>query len=372
MGREDAGHLEQLDGLRGLAVLAVVASHFTTAPGACYGGWLGVCLFFVLSGFLITRILLTQRARVEAGANRRRALGVFYGRRALRIFPIYYLTLAVMLAAGVPSAWRVRWWLGTYTYNFYVAAVEWHNAFGHFWSLCVEEQFYLVWPFLILFCPRRGLLPALTGVCLLGPVWRLACLAYGTTGIPLYVLPFTCLDCLGMGSLLAYLAREDAGHPAAKRLFLRLCRVGGYVLMLLWVLVSMARTPLLCGKIALEDLFGNTALALFGCHVVSRATVPLAGDWGSLLRMRWLRFVGRVSYGIYVYHNFTPLLSAWLLPGVPWIAIPPVYANFALALALATVSWYLIERPLLGLKSSFRYEVAAGPVRLPQAVRRAA
>jgi len=145
-----------LDGLRGLAILGVFANHFGTFPGSQACGWLGICLFFVLSGFLITGILLGQREAIAlSGSTLWQSLAKFWVRRALRIFPLYYLALALILYFDVPTARDDAWWLVTYTHNFQVSLEGWTGIYGHFWTLCVEEQFYLIWPIAALAMPLR-------------------------------------------------------------------------------------------------------------------------------------------------------------------------------------------------------------------------
>src|SRR5262249_40880734 len=153
-------YMPQLDGLRAVAVLAVVAHH--TLPGplvdALNPGAAGVRLFFVLSGFLITGILLGCReSMAQQGAGQ--ALASFYARRFLRIFPLYYFALAVVLLAGVQEARDGAAWHLAYLSNVYGVRQGWLGSLAHFWSLAVEEQFYLVWPALVLSLPRPWLGP---------------------------------------------------------------------------------------------------------------------------------------------------------------------------------------------------------------------
>src|ERR1041385_2325106 len=146
-------YYKSLDGIRGVAVLMVVFLHSRLMPF----GWVGVQVFFVLSGFLITSILQTQTDRPFGFFMRR-----FYWRRGLRIWPLYFLFLALCLIAHaclrIPETWPSAWpWLASFTYN--IVRISPHFAdsdyFGHFWTLCVEEQFYLVWPFAVFFLPLK-------------------------------------------------------------------------------------------------------------------------------------------------------------------------------------------------------------------------
>jgi len=166
---------KSIDGLRGLAILLVIMFHRDVA----YFGWTGVILFFVLSGYLITKILLVEK---EKELPLKTKFKNFWARRILRIFPLYYLYLfilgIVLLAKWVPSIIGVEMpYLFTYTYNFYLIHVynsqEPSFLAGHFWSLAVEEQFYLFYPFLIFLCKRRQLKVAVIGLIIFSVLFRL-------------------------------------------------------------------------------------------------------------------------------------------------------------------------------------------------------
>ena len=158
------GYMPQLDSLRTIAVFGVMLHHFWPEAEIRAGltfGFLGVQLFFVLSGFLITGILLRGREvahRTQQSA--RKSFGLFYARRFLRIFPLFYATLAVAWWVGLPEVRDSVFWHLAYASNIYFVHIgDWHGSISHLWSLAVEEQFYLVWPFIILLTPRRFLLP---------------------------------------------------------------------------------------------------------------------------------------------------------------------------------------------------------------------
>ncbi len=159
-----ATRIRALDGLRALAVLAVVLEHFGPVHLAelVHPGRLGVRLFFVLSGFLITGILLEARAAGGPAATGS-ILRAFFVRRALRLLPLFYVVLAIscVFSPSVREGWL---WHATYQTNHYIAILGgWPTAFAHAWSLAVEEQFYLVWPWIILLLPLRALGPAMAG-----------------------------------------------------------------------------------------------------------------------------------------------------------------------------------------------------------------
>ncbi len=192
------GYMPQLDGIRAIAAGLVVFSHFfppSTVHDATNWGYVGVRLFFVLSGFLITGILLD--AREITATPRAEILKNFYARRALRIFPIYYLTLFVLIGIGyLVNASEIAAYL-TYTANWYII---WHGPDDlqavHFWSLAVEEQFYVVWPWLILLLPRRYVLPAIIAAICLAVAVRFTLVMQRTSVIAITFNTVGCLDAL--------------------------------------------------------------------------------------------------------------------------------------------------------------------------------
>ncbi|HEV2844590.1 MAG TPA: acyltransferase, partial [Thermoanaerobaculia bacterium] len=219
-----AERLPALDGLRGLAILLVLLLHFTVYGGppategidklfyrAAQAGWIGVDLFFVLSGFLITGILYDAKG----GENYFRS---FYARRVLRIFPLYYGALAVFLLL-VPALRPGSFWHWTYLSNVQIAREGWPDsgALGHFWSLAVEEQFYLFWPVAVLLLARRSLMAA-CWVCLAGSLLLRVGLHLADQETAAFVLTPARLDSLAAGALLALAARGPEGlAPVARR-----------------------------------------------------------------------------------------------------------------------------------------------------------
>src|SRR5262249_27065480 len=200
------GHMVQLDGLRAIAVLLVLFEHTCPTP-PLRTGRVGVLLFYVLSGFLITGILLQARARAAGVAPLRGVLAAFYARRCLRIFPLFYFVLLAALLLRIPPLPDHLASLLSYTSNFDTAAQgKWlQQPFGPFWSLAVEEQFYLLWPALVLFAPLRWLLPCMAAMLAVGPLSRLAVVCVTDNNVSFQVVTTSCLDSLGAGSLLALL-----------------------------------------------------------------------------------------------------------------------------------------------------------------------
>lgn len=354
-----ARYMPQLGGVRAVAAGLVVFHHFfpqSPVRDALPWGYFGVRLFFVLSGFLITGILLEARPGDDRG--RAGVLRSFYVRRALRIFPIYYLTLAVAAAFDHSSGLgQVASYL-TYSANWFIT---WRSQVGlsaepllaaHFWSLAVEEQFYLVWPWLILYLPRRWILPAILAAVALAPAVRLVLVARQYTVVSITFNTFGCLDTLGAGSLLAY-ARSSWGEAAAGRLARW---AGRSAIPLLFLSLPTGWWPTHYVVLyTLQDL-------CWGClslYLVWAAATETTGVAGRVLAAAPMAYLGRISYGIYVYHGFAGgavprLFEVIGLPypdGVYWRAAVLIAAS----IALASASWHLLESPLNELKRYFPY-----------------
>lgn len=340
----------QLDGLRALAVAAVAWSHWERSYqfGIPFGA--GVHLFYVLSGFLITGILLEVREQ----PNRPAALGTFYARRVLRIFPAFYLTLLLAWWADVPPLRETLLWHAAYLSNVQIVLTEsWPGAISHFWSLAVEEQFYVLWPWLIVFVPRRWLLRAVVVSVLAAPLfrWWLATLGYREN--LLGVLTPGSMDSLGMGALLAVMmARRSPESMAAgvTRVWTKLMLIS---LAALIVLVVAERSgPLPLPAMAVKQ----TLQAIVFAWLVFRAAEGFGGAFGRLLSAAPVVYLGRISYGAYLAHGFAGVMLA--LVGVnsrelaePWRFL----ALSAVTLGAAMLSWHLMEAPINALKTRFPY-----------------
>jgi peptidoglycan/LPS O-acetylase OafA/YrhL len=356
-------HMAQLDGLRAVAVSAVMLQHFWLGPSLFDFGAMGVRLFFVLSGFLITGILLKSRELLDTGEQRPSfALGRFYIRRFLRIFPLYY---AVLLGAWLLRLWGTRgemgWHLAYLTNVDLYLRGRWWGDISHFWSLAVEEQFYLCWPLIILLVPRRRLPAVALGAVLAAPLFRFA--ASSITGNTMgSILPFGCLDSLCLGAYLAMGA--DAGlrdHPLVRPVHGRLAWAGLVGVVASAISVRMGIAPLFWKSIT------DFAVALPCAWLVSRAATGLGGVPGRFLELRPIRYLGMISYGLYIYHyvlqSALPRLAT--LAGHPHLLdvlapdrhltvwYPVFYASATVV--VASVSWHAFEGPINLLKARFEY-----------------
>jgi peptidoglycan/LPS O-acetylase OafA/YrhL len=369
------GHILTLDGIRGSAILLVMVFHLarwqTTPVGVDAfldrlraSGWIGVDLFFVLSGFLITGILCD--AKDSSGFFR-----AFYARRVLRIFPLYYAFLAFLafllpwLAPGIPGLreWlKVQEWWWLYLSNIYVALHGWTyltGIAGHFWSLAIEEQFYLVWPVVVLLSPRRRL-PIVCIVCiLLAPLCRLVLVLTDADPLAPYVLMPARMDALAMGGLLAAVVRS----PVPSATVARAARIPGVgaaaVIAGLW----LSRSGLYYGDRWVQTL-GFSALAVFfGWILIASVAAPPGSRLQSALTAPVLRMFGRYSYGLYVVHwPVSTVLHHSVLPHLRFArilgsaAIEPAIAlvlGITISLLIAVGSWHLLEKHFIRMKSLF-------------------
>jgi peptidoglycan/LPS O-acetylase OafA/YrhL len=263
----------------------------------------------------------------------------FYTRRALRIFPLYFGVLLVAVALNSPGMRGEALWHGTYLSNVRMAFLGEKIPGTLFWSLAVEEQFYLVWPWIILWVPRRRLLAVLVAVVCVAPIYRALGHELGLNIFALRFLPFGCLDTLGAGSLLGYVWHDRGPEsPALRRLSAAFLGVG----------LPLFLLGLLLPNHVLGLALGNLGDGLFFGWIVSRAA--RAGGRPSVLGNRAVMYVGTISYGIYVLHPFVQgvVVHYGLDAFLPPPARPVLW--FCAVLLVATCSWRFYERPIGRLK----------------------
>jgi peptidoglycan/LPS O-acetylase OafA/YrhL len=356
------GRVAELDGLRGIAILLVLVFHFTPASGPLYAlahvfqaGWIGVDLFFVLSGYLITGILLDSAGRSHYYRN-------FFARRSLRIFPLYYACLLLYaFLTFYPSSIRWREFLGAgdgVWYLFYIGNVRgflqnaWPGAaiMTPLWSLQVEEQFYWSFPFVVAAVKRRTLAAILAASVVAALLIRTVLVfAMPANTIGPYVLMPCRMDALAMGGLVAIAAREKP-EWLKSRWIGRLTLVCAGVFLAVCLLVS--ETP---WSRAMRT-FGYSALDLAFTGVLILLTGARAPALLKICRLRVLTWLGTISYGLYLLH--IPALNVvdrWLAPALH-LAVRGSGAFFvscAVAIAAASLSWLAFESQVLRLKNRF-------------------
>ena len=346
-------HIKQLDALRAFAVGSVMVGHYFPTLNR-FGEWgaMGVNLFFVISGFLITEILLKCKKEVENGQSIRLTLRQFYARRFLRIFPLYYLVISISFLFNFSDVRHELWWYLTYTVNYYGLVTGKWIGLPHFWTLALEEQFYLLWPLLILLVPRRCLFLVPVVAILTAPATRALILARDANPFWWMTTP-VCLDTLGFGALLA-VCHEMRFHALGTLLSTAGLWVGLPLLIVLKVIAGLDVPHHRFGIVIF-----NIAIGLFSLWLVNGAVEGFRGLMGAILEWRPLRFLGEISYGLYVYHLPVIMIvsSSWLASASISTPLQKAIVWTLLTILVGTLSWYLFERPLNRCKRFFPYRL---------------
>lgn len=353
--------MKQLDGLRAVAVFGVLYTHYFPEKYWLFGiywGGLGVKFFFVLSGFLITGILLKCRQYVNSEQQTSLlALRQFYIRRFLRIFPLFYTTLALAAILNIPPVRQTIVWHILYLSNVYFAIQgNFPISISHLWSLAVEEQFYLLWPWLVLFLPKRAILPAIIFLIFIGPLFRLVGVMVNLNEVAIWVLTPGSLDSLGLGSLLAYLKHREEQLNGLTEKIIKVCFLTGFPLLLL-----VQTLEHIAPNMITSTIFGDISLGLTFTWLVAQAAEGFRGITGKALEFTPLVYLGKISYGIYVIHLFIPYLinKAIHLLGLTSYSSKPVIVillSTAVTLILAMISWHFLEKPINNFKKFFPYK----------------
>ncbi|WP_437187922.1 acyltransferase family protein [Planctomicrobium sp. SH668] len=368
-------HCAPLDGVRGIAVLLVLMYDCLkldplgnpvtfAARKVASAGWSGVDLFFVLSGFLITGVLLETRGHAGYWKS-------FLLRRVVRIFPLYYATLITVfcviplglwmwgstgtIAADFEAARQNQIWYWFYAQNWFYA---WQQAWPsgvpikHFWSLAIEEQFYLVWPFAVAYFARRSLGWLCLGLSLFSLGLRLVLISQGVSPVTVFVMTVTRLDGLCIGALLA-VALRSAGVRERLAAWLPSLAVFSFCA----VVVIDAVFPILKSESYPATSFGHTILAFaFAMLIGAAQVVPKQHLVAQVLSFRVLTLLGKYSYAIYVFHRFV----YWGVMEFDWSLLPDSLRGWSIfgvtligTILAARVSWVLLEQPCLSLKKFF-------------------
>ena len=360
-----------LDGLRAIAFLIVFGFHTDYFPF----GWAGVQMFFVFSGYLITGILLKMKEKLSV----REYFLKFYSRRFLRIFPLYYFYLFLVFVLSTwlisisfkPKAMQAtidQLWYGVlYIYDFYSAHQSFNSSrfLDHLWSLSVEEQFYFFWPLLIFFINEKHLKKLFLAGIIAGPVFRLAILLIHQSGyikslrdpaaLAVYPLPFSYVDAFALG---AYITRFPI--PNARKQLIGL----GLAIPLLGFATQFAANGSFGSLLTLgyEDAMPDAYQYIWGYTLISYWFVVLvycvAHEKMFVRFLEWapLRYLGKISYGLYIYHfPVIWLVSQIHVPGISGEFIPLfiLIVSFIGTVSVASLSYYVLEQPFLKLKDRF-------------------
>jgi peptidoglycan/LPS O-acetylase OafA/YrhL len=326
--------IPQLDGLRALAILMVFAAHALRVPLL----WTGVDLFFVLSGYLITRVLL----QLKEQRKRDGYWAPFYLRRARRILPAYILFLAVMAIAGTP--WLRSWyWYVLFCANvgvaFHKVQIEYMTQL---WSLAVEEQFYLLWPCIVLACSPRMLKRVAVLILVASPVLRAFATPLFSDHFPIYCLTLFRSDVLAMGAWIAVFERmqpdsfRNKNHAALATM---LAAAGIFAALSLF---PDFRTGV--NSVLFNSLGYSLSVLFFGGMVVYASTAR-AGVARSQLTLPPVRYLARISYAFYLWHLAVLALVERYIAQSAFV----VTISFLATLAIAAFSWQFFESVILNL-----------------------
>jgi len=342
----------QLEGLRAFAIVFVVMAHWQP-DGNPYEYWIrwagywGINYFFVLSGFLIGQILLKENDRLKANeqATAWQSLKVFYMRRILRIFPTYYLLIAILLFIGFPAfIYKMYPWLLLYGSNFYIFQHGFSWPLTHLWTLAVEEHFYLVFPLLIFFIPKRFVIHAILLFGITGAIFR--CCMY-LLKVDMYsMLTPSWFDVLAIGVLLAYIKVNSIAIPYWKAILL--------LSLALYAFLPLPHFLYFKGRTFLNVLIPSSALLSMG--IIWFASKGIQGPVKYLLENKVALYIGKIGYGLYLYHLLIPDLVFFIFGKLHYIPddMNMIYMIEAIVLlTIASLSYYAIEKPLYSLKKHF-------------------
>jgi peptidoglycan/LPS O-acetylase OafA/YrhL len=378
----------ELDVLRFFAFFVVFSDHavgfglrFVLGPVAMAGGF-GVDLFFALSAYLLTRLMLR-----EQGATGLVDVRAFYIRRILRIWPLYFFFIWIMFCVWrvvlIHSDPLIRSSMGDQNGRYFLALIFLAGniviamgaspsiAIGHLWSVCVEEQFYLFWPWVVRSGSRRRIICAAVGMLIVAVSARAIAAQLGFRGLPVWVFTLTRLDPIAGGVLLA-VAPDDwcAGLGRPARVMLVLLGLACW-----WFAAGWCELPPLSSqRSGLQMGLGYPAAAL-GSVAFLAAALGAGNPNSKFFLKRWLVYLGKISYGLYVYHVFIimtcrdliyHLITGWAAHfGRPfplllaWLMLP--LGSFFLTVIVAAVSYRWLEAPFLRLKGRFTI-IASRPV----------
>jgi peptidoglycan/LPS O-acetylase OafA/YrhL len=373
----------QLDGARFLAVLVVIIYHhsftFLLPTNQFFDLSTFIVFFFALSSYLITKILLVAKRRaLEAGYAKTKTALAFLFRRTLRIFPAYYFYILLVLLLPIG---------GNYLRNhaavffFYLSNFQfywdqhWDLITCHIWTLAVEEQFYLIWPWLILFTPNKHLPKLFMTLIIVGVGFRVGFYfshpAEATESVTLNVLTPAAADAFGFGALLAYLHLQGkTSNPWIKRAF--------WISLPIWVLLKLSHLPAV--SIGADRIFA----AFFALFCIERCVQGSDNPFGRILQSKVMSYLGKISYGIYLYHLYVRLVFWKLFNWVSAFALAKLgislkalgefcslqAVSFIIYLSssilFAAASWHFLEQPINNWRRKIMYSVPSKTARRPQ------
>jgi len=347
--------MPQLDTLRAFSLFLVLLGHWINTDSWIHKfpiGIAGVTIFFVLSGFLITGILLRNKVSLDSGNHKLLYyLKNFYIRRTIRIFPVYYFTLIVLFILNFENIREIILWFVFYISNYLMyIKMDWTGALSHFWTLAVEEQFYLFWPLIILFTPKKHLFKVIILFILAGIFFRgYNYLINDKTEYHTmfsYMLTLSCIDGFALGAILAYIRNYiDDMFDLLKGKYIFIL-VGTFLLMIILMFFDINVVDVSMFK------FCIAVIALF---MVSKLSIGFKGKLKYVFENKFLMYLGKISYGMYIFHTFVPYI--YLSLGLPYFdSMLIMFLIYLLILiVISSLSWFVLEKPINNLKNKFSY-----------------
>jgi peptidoglycan/LPS O-acetylase OafA/YrhL len=342
-----------LDGLRALAILGILFEHLDLPlPVMLRCGPLSVRFFFVLTGYFITLSLWRVRGEIADSGDGFMPLVRYYLARLLRTGPPFYLSLLLGAVFGIEEVRTNFFWLATFQANNYIAWLGyWPDAISHYWSLAVQEQFYFLWPIVVLLLPKRWFLSTMAAFIVFGLGFRIICILDDSTTLMRWVTLLGCIDSFAVGGLVAYLGQTQVLHRMwqSKRLLFAMPLIAYACFFLGRALMTLPENNV---WLALTESID----AIFLAWVLAAALTGMNERYARVLSWAPLVYLGKISYGIYVYHVFIIILVSPLL--VPYglsedhNAFGRIAVLLGLTLLVSSLSWHWLEQPFLAWKKS--------------------
>lgn len=351
-------YFSQIDGIRAIAVMLVILGHYGRSVSQYLpSGGAGVKIFFVISGFLITGILISTLEKSRA-ANQSLFVTIrqFFIRRILRIFPPYFAALFIGFALNLGD-WQQYWpWLVLFAGNWYMVINDCAmSPYSPYWSVAVEEQFYIFWPVVVFGCSLRLLGSVTWSLVVCSILFKVIGVFTGVTFNWLYVSTFSSLDALGIGAILAIYHKTNQ-----KNKFDRLCQISFYFGAPIFLLTHIAKM-VGWGSPVGTQLYYLSAAAL-GVYLIGKATDDSKWLLKGLLENRVVRYVGQISYGLYLYHMLVFAFALRLCDyfDIPWGQYPilRVCLLILISFGISALSFHFLEQPINRRKDRYPYVVA--------------
>lgn len=361
-------YFNRLDFLRLFAVGLVICQHWFRSYLNKYDiGTIGVIIFFVLSGFLITRILLSNKEKVESGKKTLKiSLFNFYIRRSLRIFPIYYLLIFALKIFNHAIVNESFWWFALYSNNIKTYLDQsWMGTLGPLWSLAVEEQFYLLWPSIILLINKIHLKKVLYSMLIIGPIMRIVSIFFAHNYFPNFnplisvmVLMPCNIDAFAIGGILAAWLNNKKEYN------------GFFLLKPYSYLLAIILIPLLyqLNYLYLHEILFTTVFSILSFQIIKKLIEPRQFYLTDrIILFKPFKYLGKVSYGIYLYHGpfffiiavVFGAINKFINTDLSLNQINPLQGNWSslinvlILICITSLSWFIIEKPINKLKRHF-------------------